>query len=103
MGSTEEFNVEGKAGEPIPLPISRGPATGYSWMLKLPDGVRATDDEPSRPAESTTRLGASGGQRMRVIAEPGDFIIEGRLARPWQSDSPIRTVTIHLRVSANTN
>jgi predicted secreted protein len=96
----EELTVAGKHGEPIPLPIARGPATGYDWQLDLPTGVRQIADGPPRTVDPNTRLGSASGGYLQVEAdEAGDYIITARLVRPWQPDEPARIVRITLRVT----
>ena len=95
----EEFEVEGVAGEPIRLPITTGPATGYAWNLELPDGVERIEDEPGQKLDPSVRLGGAEGGHLQVTATGGDHVIVARLARPWEPDQPIRVVKIQLHVS----
>jgi len=94
----EELEAEGVAGEPIRLPITTGPATGYEWRLELPAGVNQIEDEPGSPPEPGERLGGAGGGHLRVTAPAGDHVVVARLARPWEPDQPIRVAWIHLHV-----
>ena len=94
----EEFEVAGVAGEPITLPITTGPATGYDWHLELPDGVARVDDTSGRALDPSTRLGDAGGAHLQIIAPSGDHVVVARLARPWAPDEPIRVVRIRVRV-----
>jgi predicted secreted protein len=90
--------VQGKAGQPIELPIAQGPATGYSWQLELPEGVVRLEDGPPRSAIPGKHLGAATGGTIRVKAPKGRFMITARLARPWGGDA-VRTVSIDLTVA----
>jgi hypothetical protein len=98
MGSSEHLDVEGKAGQPIALPIAGGPATGYAWSLELPEGVERIDGGTERKVDPSVRLGSASGGYLRVTAPRGDHIIIGRLARPWEPDRPVRVVEIRLHV-----
>ena len=95
---SEDLDVEGKAGEPITLPIAGGPATGYAWSLELPKGVERIEDGPERSVDPSKRLGGASGGYLRVTAPPGDHMITARLARPWDPNHPARVVVIHLHV-----
>jgi predicted secreted protein len=94
----EELDVEGAAGEPITLPITVGPATGYEWELELPAGVEQLDDEPGEEPAEHERLGGSTGAHLRVRAPAGEHVILARLARPWERDRPERVVRLRLDV-----
>ena len=94
----ENITLHGIAGHPIELPIAAGPATGHVWKLELPDGVERIDDGPQRPVDPLTRLGGASGGFLRVKAVKGEYLITGRLARPWEPDKPVRVVQIHLQV-----
>ena len=94
----EEFEVAGVAGEPITLPITIGPATGYDWHLELPDGVARLDDTSGRARDPSTRLGDAGGAHIQITAPSGDHLVVARLERPWSPDEPIRVVWIRVRV-----
>jgi predicted secreted protein len=98
MDASESFDVTGKAGQPIALPIASGPATGYAWSLDLPEGVERIGDGPERMVDPSARLGGASGGYLRVTAPGGDHIIIARLARPWQPDHPVRMVEIRLHV-----
>jgi predicted secreted protein len=96
----EEMHVAGKRGEPITLPIARGPATGHAWRLELPAGVRQIADGPPRPVDPSVVLGAATGGYLRVEADvAGEHVIVARLARPWEPDGPVRVVRITLHVA----
>lgn len=90
--------VEGSAGQPIALPLSNGPATGYSWVLDLPDGVARCEDGPKSPPPPGQELGSGTGAALRVIAAKGRYRITAKFVRPWQPDAPIETVVIDLVV-----
>ena len=98
MNPSEYFDVEGKAGEPITLPIAGGPATGHAWRLELPAGVTRIDDGPERKVDPSVALGGASGGYLRVTAPHGDHIVSARLARPWEPDRPVRVVEIRLHV-----
>ena len=95
----EYVDVNGKAGQPITLPIAAGPATGHSWRLDLPAGVERIEDSPGRSLDPSVRLGGAEGGYLQVTAPRGEHIIVARLARPWEPDNPIRMVTIRLHVA----
>jgi predicted secreted protein len=95
----EVMDVNGKAGQPITLPLSDGPATGYSWQLTLPAGGSRVEDGPGKTPAGEERLGASTAGALQVTAAAGEYTLHARLARPWAADRPVRTVTIHLHVN----
>lgn len=95
----EYLDTEGKAGEAIALPIAAGPATGYSWRLDLPAGVKRTEDSPGRTLDPSVRLGGAEGGYLQVTAPRGEHVIVARLARPWEADNAVRIVTIRLHVT----
>lgn len=97
MPAIETMIVHGKAGQPIELPISHGPATGYTWQLELPDGVTRLEDGPPRPAPPGKNLGAAMGGVIRVEAQTGRFVVSARLVRPW-GGAPARIVAVDLVV-----
>ena len=96
--SVENITIKGKAGQPIDLPISAGPPTGYTWSLKLPAGVTQIDDAPGRHVDADRRLGTGVSGSMRVLAPQGYHRIEARLIRPWAPDKPARILNIDLSV-----
>jgi predicted secreted protein len=98
MPNTGPVIVQGSAGQPITLPISQGPATGFGWVLDLPTGVARVEDGPGQPIPPDQRLGGSNTAAFRVTAEKGRYRITARLVRPWQPDAPIDTVVIDLEV-----
>lgn len=98
LNPSEYLDVEGKAGQPIALPIAAGPATGYAWSLALPEGVERTEDGPASPVDPSARLGGAAGGYLQVTAPAGEHLIIARLARPWEPDQPVRVVGIHLHV-----
>ncbi len=99
MEPSECLDVEGKAGEPVTLPIAAGPATGHAWRLELPEGVQQIEEGPERPVPEAERLGGAAGGYLRVTASPGDHLLIARLARPWEPDRPVRVVAIHLHIT----
>jgi predicted secreted protein len=94
----EELHVEGEAGRPIELPLTTGPATGYSWTLELPAGMRRLDDGPGAPPPVGQALGGASHAPLRVQADAGTYDVVARLVRPWEPDRPARTVTLHIDV-----
>jgi predicted secreted protein len=98
MADTGPVIVQGRAGQPITLPLSNGPATGYSWVLDLPGGVVKIEDGPGKPAPPGQQLGSSSGAQLRVTAAKGRYRITAKFIRPWQPDAPIDMVVIDLTV-----
>jgi predicted secreted protein len=98
MTRNETITVAGRAGEPIDLPISAGPPTGYVWSLQLPPGVTQIEDGPPQPVASERRLGSAASGAIRVTGPSGHYRIEARLARPWEPDKPARIYSIDLVV-----
>ncbi|WP_353216899.1 protease inhibitor I42 family protein [Sandarakinorhabdus sp.] len=92
--------IEGPAGAAITLPLPRGPATGYDWLLTLPSGVVQIADTPpaAAPATGPGQLGDAAGGHVTVRAVPGRYRITARLARRWAPDQPVQTVEIDLAV-----
>lgn len=90
--------VEGKAGQPVALPMAQGPATGYSWWLSLPAGVVQVDDGAPRTPLPGQHLGAAVSGPLRVQAGPGRYRLTARLARRWSPDDAMQTVEIDLVV-----
>jgi predicted secreted protein len=98
MEHSEQYDLEGKAGEPIALPIAPGPPTGYEWTLELPSGVERIEDESERSINPSTYLGSATSGRLQVRAQRGDYVVTARLARPWQPHQPVRVVSIRLHI-----
>ena len=98
MARNETITVTGRAGEPIDLPISHGPPTGYVWSLQLPLEVTQIEDGPPPPVAPERRLGSAVSGAMRVTAPSGRYRIEARLARSWEPDKPARILSIDLVV-----
>lgn len=99
MSDTGPVAVKGRAGQPIDLPLTQGPATGYSWQLDLPEGVTRLEDGSSRPAPPDQRLGATSGAVLRVkAAKPGRYRVIAQLARPWDPNAPLQTLVLDLTV-----
>ena len=95
----EDFELQGTASHPVALPIGPGPATGYRWALTLPAGIQRLEDGAGPEVPPANQLGgASGGAIQVVAAAPGDYTIEGRLARPWDPEDVARTVRIRLHI-----
>ena len=98
MMSNAEMIVHGTAGQPVELPISAGPPTGYVWTLDLPDGVRQIEDAPGKTVKPGEHLGASVSGNFRIVAPSGHYRITARLARPWEQSEPIRSVVIEVLI-----
>ena len=94
MTEPPDFEVHGRAGEPIALPVGGTAATGHEWTLERPPAV-----EPIGETSATAGPpGAPTQQRLVVSAPAGRYELTARLARPWE-DEPVRTVRIVLLVS----
>jgi predicted secreted protein len=98
MAENDSITVKGKAGEPIDLPISDGPPTGYAWSLQLPAELTRIEDGALKVIAPERRLGSGATGAIRVIGPAGRYRIEARLARPWEPDKPARVVSIDLVV-----
>jgi predicted secreted protein len=95
----EEFDLQGAAGQPVALPIGPGPATGYTWALTMPTGIQRLEDAAGPEVPAAHKLGAAAAGAIRVVAAaPGNYTIEGRLARPWDQEDVVRTVRIQLHI-----
>jgi len=95
----ENFELEAPAGQPVSLPISHGPATGYSWKLSLPAGITQAEDGPPPALASSARAGGAARGALRVSAEKGEHLIEAQLVRPWMPNEPARRVRIRVRAT----
>ncbi len=94
--SEQVFDVAGVVGEAIELPIGGMGATGYEWQVSYPAGV---DYAGETPGDDRGGLGDPTGGRLLVrAAEPGQYELTARLARPWE-DEAIQAVVIRLTVS----
>jgi predicted secreted protein len=99
MVEAEEMTVLGDAGQPIDLPIGGGPATGHVWVLDLPDGVIQLGGGPATPVPAERAQGGASNSPLRVqAAEEGLYVVEARLARPWETGRPVRVVRLTLMV-----
>jgi predicted secreted protein len=96
--TTEEYDVDGQAGDPIPLPIAPGPPTGHTWQLDLPEGVVRVEDGPPREVPAEHWAGAAVGGNLQVTAPAGEHEVTARLVRPWEPDQPVRVAKIRLHV-----
>ncbi|HEY5223093.1 MAG TPA: protease inhibitor I42 family protein [Microbacteriaceae bacterium] len=94
-----EISADGLAGETIPLPLGSGGATGYSWVLDLPDGVtRIPHPEIQAKTDDLVAGDAAPGPAVFVQADkPGVYHFRARLARPWEEDG-IRSIDVTLSV-----
>ena len=64
--------IEATAGEALTLPFPKGPATGYEWQWRLPEGVTRLPDLPDPPPEMMP--GAPDGSLPQLLVEvPGDY------------------------------
>lgn len=99
-----DIQATGLAGETIPLPLGGGGATGYSWVLDLPDGV-AQVPQPEVQAQTDDLVPGDlvpgdpvPGPEVFVQADrPGVYRFRARLKRPWEADG-IRSVDVTLTV-----
>ena len=98
MTGGQAIEVEGRAGEPIELPLGTTAATGHEWQLDLPDDVRLVGETPAAEAPDGERAGAVTGSHLVVTAPAGRHELIARLARPWESQ-PVRELRIVLTVS----
>lgn len=64
----QELEVQGRAGEPVALPVGNDGVTPYTWTLELPEGVEAAGD--------------AGGRLLVRAAEPGSHVLVATLADP---------------------
>lgn len=97
MSEPPTFEVQGRAGEPIALPVGGTAATGHEWTLAGPPEVELIGETDAAP-ETTGPAGAPTQHRLVVTAPPGRYELTARLARPWE-DEPVRTVRIDMVVS----
>jgi predicted secreted protein len=97
--NSQEIVVEGRPSEAVTLPLTSGPATGYGWLLDLPDGVTRIEDTPGRDIPEGRRMGGAAGGHLQVTAPAGEHRITARFARPWEPDRVLQTVTIRLVIS----
>ena len=95
----ERYEIRGRAGERISLPLPIGAATGYEWTLEAPPGVERVEDSEAEPADARSALGAAHGGSVQVTAPQGRHSITARLARPWAPETPARVVHISLHVT----
>jgi predicted secreted protein len=98
MTDPQVFEVSGRPGEPITLPVGSTAATGHSWQLELPEGVELLGEVPGPPPAPDAQAGAPTGSRLQVRAPAGRYEITARLARPWETE-PVRVVRIVVAVS----
>jgi hypothetical protein len=78
-----EVEVQGRAGEPVSLPVGNGGETAYAWTLELPDGVEAAEAEEGL---------------LRIRAErAGSYVLLATLAEPGAA-SPMTVLPIRLTV-----
>jgi predicted secreted protein len=99
MAYVETLHSEGVVDKTITLPLGNGPATGYGWILTLPDEVYRVEDSPGTAAPQNERLGsAEGGSIQVVVKKPGEYVIYAKLVRPWSVDEAISEKKIHLTI-----
>jgi predicted secreted protein len=94
----EEMVVEGSAGAAVTLPLVTGPATGYGWLLDLPEGVERVADTPGPDVPPGEHLGGAAGGHLQVTAPIGEHLIVARFARPWAPENALQTVRIRLLI-----
>jgi hypothetical protein len=78
-----EVEVQGRAGEPVALPVGNDGPTSYTWTLELPDGVEAA--------------GTTGGRLLVRADEPGSHVLVATLADPG-SPTPMTVLSIRVTV-----
>ena len=88
--------VMGVAHQIVELPMTQGPATGYSWSLDLPPGVVRIENGPVKQTDPGRFLGAPASGALRVLAPKGHYRITARLVRPWEPDKPAKAIAIDL-------
>ena len=94
-----EVEVQGRAGEPVALPVGNDGATPYTWTLDLPAGVEAAGTTTPQPSPTGTRSGGQTGSRLLVRAdEPGSYVLTATLADRW-SPTPMTVLAIRLTVA----
>ena len=64
-----EVEVQGRAGEPVLLPVGDDGETAYAWTLELPDEVEAAGTEEGRLRVRASRAGSY--VLVATLAEPG--------------------------------
>jgi hypothetical protein len=94
----QPIEVEGRAGEPIELPVGSTAASGHQWRLDLPPEVTLVGETPPGDAPAGEGAGAATGSHLVVTAPAGRHELTARLARPWETQ-PVREVRIVLNVS----
>ena len=97
MSSGQAIEVDGRAGEPIELPVGSTAASGHVWRLDLPPEVALVGETPSGDAPAGERAGAATGSHLVVTAPTGRHELIARLARPWETE-PVRELRIVLNV-----
>ena len=101
--SSVSFDVEGCVGQPVALPISDGPATGYAWELELPSGLSRIANGPERVVKESDRHGGSLACAIRIAAPIGRHTVTARLVRPWKPTNAVRVVVTTINVKAVPN
>jgi predicted secreted protein len=98
MTGGQVIEVDGRAGEPIELPVGSTAASGHRWRLELPDDVKLVAETSPVDAPEGERAGAATGSHLVVTAPAGRHELVARLARPWETQ-PVRVIRIVLNVS----
>lgn len=87
-----EVEVQGRAGEPLTLPVGNDAGAAYRWTLELPDGVEQADDLPRAPGEPGPE------HRLRVrAARRGSYVLVATLANR-STQAPMTVLPIRLTV-----
>ena len=78
-----EVEVQGRAGEPVALPLGDDGATSYAWTLELPAEIDA--------------VGSAGGRLLVRADTPGSYVLVATLA-DGRSPTPMTVLPIRLTV-----
>jgi hypothetical protein len=98
-GVEAERVIAAVLGDPVQLPLGESSATGYEWQLEPTPAVRVVEPTPDQVGPSAP--GDAASQVLTVVPEQlGQLRLHLRLARPWQPDQPIRSITFVLDVRA---
>ena len=79
-----EVEVQGRAGEPVTLPVANDGATPYAWTLELPPEVEDA--------------GTAGGRLLVRADQPGSYLLTAVLADAM-SLTPMTVLEIRLTVA----
>jgi hypothetical protein len=79
-----EVEVQGRAGEPVALPVANDGTTAYVWTLELPPEVE--------------EAGSDAGRLLVRAPEPGSHVLVATLADPAVR-TPMTVLPIRLTVT----